>query len=262
MNYEFCAQTHPGLLRDNNEDAVAFDDSCGLAILADGMGGYNAGEIASSMAIQVIRDELVRWLTGAGAHPSSKELRRALDASVIKANAEVLAAARGNASYAGMGTTLVVAIFLDARLLVGHIGDSRCYRLRQQQLVQITRDHSLLQEQVDAGLITPEQAAVSVHRNLVTRALGIDDAVLLEINEFTVEPGDIYLLCSDGLSDMVEDETIAAVLASTDALDDKARQLVAVANEHGGRDNITVLLAQSQSGARKRSLMARLLRTP
>lgn len=262
MNYEFCAQTHAGLLRGNNEDAVAFEDSCGLTILADGMGGYNAGEIASSMAIQVIREELVRWLTEAGAHPNAKELRRALDASVRKANADVLAAARDNASYAGMGTTLVVAVFYDARLVIGHIGDSRCYRLRHKQLVQITRDHSLLQEQVDAGLITPEQAAVSVHRNLVTRALGIDDEVAVDIGEFSVDPGDLYLLCSDGLSDMVDDATIASVLTTGEPLEQKALQLVAAANARGGRDNITVLLAQAQPGSRKRGLMARLLRTP
>ena len=260
MNYEFCAHTHPGLLRGNNEDAVAFDDTCGLALLADGMGGYNAGEVASSMAIDIIRAELTPWLIEAG-QPSVRELRRALSASVHKANQEVLTAARGNANYAGMGTTLVVAVFQDERLLVAHIGDSRCYRLRQHQLVQITRDHSLLQEQIDAGIITPEQAAVSVHRNLVTRALGIEDNVAVDISEFAVEPGDLYLLCSDGLSDMVDDGGIAELLTPAATLEYKAQQLVGAANARGGRDNITVLLVQPHAGPRKRGLMARLLRT-
>ncbi|KQP12331.1 Stp1/IreP family PP2C-type Ser/Thr phosphatase [Pseudorhodoferax sp. Leaf267] len=259
MNYEFCAQTHAGLLRKNNEDAVTVDAAVGLSVLADGMGGYNAGEVASSMAASIIRAELGRWLRASGAEAPSKEVRKAIDASVGHANLAVFNAARHNPSYAGMGTTLVVAVFRDARLFLGHIGDSRCYRLRQ-ELVQITKDHSLLQEQLDAGLITPAQAAFSTQRNLVTRALGIEDSVLLELNEFAVESEDIYLLCSDGLSDMVDDASIASIVRAAGSLDDKARQLVDVANARGGRDNITVLLVQAQSDTRRPSLMARLLR--
>ena len=260
MNYEFCAQTHPGLLRGNNEDAVTFDETCGMGVLADGMGGYNAGEVASGMATSFIRAELGRWLAEAGQHANGKEVRRALDICVHNANLAVYNAAHANANYAGMGTTLVVGVFQDNRLTVGHIGDSRCYRIRQQKLEQITKDHSLLQEQLDAGLITPEQAATSSHRNLVTRALGIEEIVPLEVNEFAVEEGDIYLMCSDGLSDMVDDPKIEAIMVTDAPLDQKARQLVNVANAHGGRDNITVLLAQAIAGAKKRGLMARLLR--
>ena len=113
-----------------------------------------------------------------------------------------------------MGTTLVLGVFQDDRLMLGHIGDSRCYRLRAGDLAQITKDHSLLQEQLDAGLITSEQAATSRNKNLVTRALGIEDAVLLEIHEHRVEPGDIYMMCSDGLSDMVDDEGFAKFLGA------------------------------------------------
>ena len=261
MNYEFCAQTHPGLLRGNNEDAVTFDEACGMGVLADGMGGYNAGEVASSMATSFIRAELGRWLTEAGQHANSKEIRRAMDICVHNANLAVFNAALANASYAGMGTTLVVGVFQVGKLMVGHIGDSRCYRMRQQKLVQITKDHSLLQEQLDAGLITQEQAATSTHRNLVTRALGIEELVPLEVNEFAVEVGDVYLMCSDGLSDMVDDAGIASVMATDATLDQKARQLVSTANAHGGRDNITVLLVQALAGSKNRSLMARLLRT-
>jgi protein phosphatase len=158
-----------------------------------------------------------------------------------------------------MGTTLVVGVFQDGRLLLGHIGDSRCYRMRGGELAQITKDHSLLQEQMDAGLITPEQAAVSTNKNLVTRALGVEDAVLLEVNEHRVEPGDIYLMCSDGLSDMVDDEGIGRILAGEPPLEEKVVQLVDAANANGGRDNISVLLAQADTGSKKKGLISRLL---
>lgn len=259
MNYEFTAQTHTGMLRTNNEDAVSFDEALGLGVLTDGMGGYNAGEVAAGMATSIIRAELARWLGAAVPDVPSKEIRRAIDSSVTNANLAVLQAARSNVSYTGMGTTLVVAVFHGARLFVGHIGDSRCYRMRQ-QLVQITKDHSLLQEQLDAGLITPAQATFSTQRNLVTRALGIEEAVTLELNEFTVEAGDIYLVCSDGLSDMVDDASIARIVSDEGSLRDKARQLIDAANACGGRDNITVLLMQAHADPRKPSLMARLLR--
>jgi protein phosphatase len=143
--------------------------------------------------------------------------------------------------------------------MLGHIGDSRCYRLRGPALEQVTKDHSLLQEQMDAGLITPEQAATSTNKNLVTRALGVEDAVLLEVNEHRVEPGDLYLMCSDGLSDMLDDEAIARILTGEAPLDQKAGQLIDAANANGGRDNISVLLAQANSGSKKRGLISRWL---
>ena len=250
MNYAFCAQTHTGLRRGNNEDAVVFDAAYGIGILADGMGGYNAGEVASGMAISVILADLHGWLGRDGGPTSARDTARAIDASVRNANLAVLRASQDHAEYAGMGTTVVAAVFQDARLCVGHIGDSRCYRLRQGQLSQITRDHSLLQEQLDAGLITPEQAAFSTHRNLVTRALGIDEGVEVEINDFAVEDGDLYLMCSDGLSDMVDDGVIAEALQAPVLLDDKAARLINAANDHGGRDNITVLLVYALAGPR------------
>ena len=259
MIYKFCAQTDPGLARDNNEDAFSFDESRGVAVLADGMGGYNAGEVASQMAASIINSEMNRWLAEAGATASVQDIRRALEICVGNANAAVFRAANSNTHYAGMGTTLVAGVFRGADLVLGHIGDSRCYRLRQGELSQITKDHSLLQEQIDAGLLTPEQAALSVNKNLVTRALGVDDAVLLEIHEHTAESGDVYLMCSDGLSDMVKDGDIAAILQLPSSLEQRARTLVDTANAHGGRDNITVVLVGVEAGAQKRSLMARLL---
>jgi PPM family protein phosphatase len=139
------------------------------------------------------------------------------------------------------------------------VGDSRCYRLRGTTLQQLTRDHSLLQEQIDAGLISEEQAKYATHKNLVTRALGVEDTVLLEVNEFRLEDGDIYLFCSDGLSDMVADERLAAILQPEGTLGDKGASLVDAANDGGGRDNISVILAHARAKPVRRGLLSRML---
>ena len=257
MMYEICAQTDRGRVRRNNEDALAFDVQTGVCLLADGMGGYNAGEVASTMAVTFINLELVRWLSQ-NPQAQPREVRRTLQSCVENANHSIFNAACCNPDYEGMGTTLVAGIFQEDRLLLGHIGDSRCYRLRGQSLVQITKDHSLLQEQLDAGLVTPEQALTSRNKNLITRALGVEDAVRLEINEHRVEPGDLYLMCSDGLSDMVGYEVMAAMLGGTRTLPQKAAQLVAAANHAGGRDNISVLLVQARDDTGKRGLLSRM----
>lgn len=259
MNYTFCAQTDPGRVRENNEDSVAFDDATHVAVLADGMGGYNAGEIASGMATAFIKSELARWLSEAGQQANAGQVRRAIEICVDNANRSIFNASTANPQYSGMGTTLVVGVFQGARLMLGHIGDSRCYRLRSNELLQITKDHSLLQEQIDAGLLTPEQAAISPNKNLVTRAMGVENEVMLELNEHQVEAGDIYLMCSDGLSDMMDDAAIARILQNGSSLAQMAGDLVSMANENGGRDNITVLLTQAASALEKRGLISRLL---
>jgi PPM family protein phosphatase len=200
-----------------------------------------------------------RWLSQAGKNANAREVRRALEICVDNANRSIFNAANANAQYTGMGTTLVVGVFQEGRLMLGHIGDSRCYRLRGQEFTQITKDHSLLQEQMDAGLITPEQAATSLNKNLVTRALGVEDVVMLETNEHRTEVGDLYLMCSDGLSDMVTDQDIADIMQSNEDLDTMAKALVDAANAGGGRDNISVLLAQAKDGQAKRGIMSRLL---
>lgn len=243
------AAVDPGRARSNNEDSAEIDPEVALAVLADGMGGYNAGEVASSMATGFIRTELGRWLREASSQASDAEVRRAMDICVDNANRAIFNAANSNPQYAGMGTTLVVAVFRDGRLLLGHVGDSRCYRLRGGRLQQITRDHSLLQEQIDAGLITPEQAAFSANKNLVTRAVGVEDTVLLETHQHEVQPGDLYLLCSDGLSDMVDDAGIAQLLLQCDSLESGTRALIAAANDAGGKDNISVILGRVAGGA-------------
>jgi serine/threonine protein phosphatase PrpC len=259
MIYEICIQTDTGLARDNNEDAVAFDPLTQLCILADGMGGYNAGEIASGMASAFIKSEMGRWLSQAGKNANAKEVRRAMEICVENANHSIFNAANSNPQYTGMGTTLVVGVFQDDRLMLGHIGDSRCYRLRGTVFQQITKDHSLLQEQIDAGIITPEQALTSLNKNLVTRALGVEDAVMLDVSEHRTEAEDLYLMCSDGLSDMVRDEDIAGIMLGDASLEQKAKQLIEAANGAGGRDNISVLLVLAKQASVKRSLFARIL---
>jgi protein phosphatase len=249
MMIELHAAVDPGRARSNNEDSVATDDGVALAVLADGMGGYNAGEVASQMATSFISAELGRWLREASSQASDAEVRRAMDICVDNANRAIFNAANSNPQYAGMGTTLVVAVFRDNRVLLGHVGDSRCYRLRGGRLQQITRDHSLLQEQIDAGLITPEQAAFSANKNLVTRAVGVEDTVLLETHQHEVLPGDLYLMCSDGLSDMLDDDAIAQVLQAQESLPSGTQALIDAANEAGGKDNISVVLARASGSA-------------
>ena len=249
MTLEFFCATDTGRARNNNEDSVAVDDATALVVLADGMGGYNAGEVASGMATSFIKSELGRWLSEASQNATDTDVRRAMDICVDNANRAIFNAANSNPQYAGMGTTLVVGVFRDSRLLMGHVGDSRAYRLRASRLAQITHDHSLLQEQIDSGLITAEQAAFSANKNLVTRAVGVEDTVLLETHLHDVLPGDTYLLCSDGLSDMLDDESISQLLMGSEALPEVAAALVDAANDAGGKDNISVVLARVRGPA-------------
>lgn len=247
---DFASATHTGMVRSHNEDAVAADRDIGLAVLADGMGGYNAGEVASGMAVSLIGAETRQAVARTNLHALSQvdgdlQAIRILKGVIAKANGSIFQSANSQPQYAGMGTTLVVALFRDNRVSVAHIGDSRLYRLRDERLSQITRDHSLLQEQIDSGMITKEAARRSQNKNLVTRALGIEPEVEPEIHTYDVRPGDIYLLCSDGLNDMVEDEDIELTLnAMGSNLPLAANQLVQMANDNGGRDNVSVILVR------------------
>ena len=258
MNYTYCAQTHPGLIRDNNEDSVVFDETNGVVVLADGMGGYNAGEIASGMATAFIRSELISWLAGCTHPVNADQIAQAIATCINKANASILNAAASNPKYAGMGTTLVVGVFRGNGLILGHVGDSRCYRLRQGVLQQITKDHSLLQEQVDAGLLTPAQAATAPGKNLLTRAVGVEPTVHVELRQHSVEQGDLYLMCSDGLTDMIDDAAIGQVMKRGQPIVQMAADLVSGALAGGGRDNITVLLTQVSAPTDKPGLISRL----
>lgn len=205
MKYQFFALTDQGRVRNNNEDSVTFDEPHRVAVLADGMGGYNAGEVASGMATVFMQSELVRWLAAGAQNADAEQIGRAIDICARKANQSIMQAAVSNPQYAGMGTTLVVGVFKDAQLILGHVGDSRCYRYRANHLVQLTKDHSMLQEQVDAGLLTAEQAVAAPGKNLLTRALGAEEDVKTDVGTYEVEVEDIYLMCSDGLTDMLQD---------------------------------------------------------
>lgn len=246
---EIATATDPGMVRSHNEDSIGADPDLGLAVLADGMGGYNAGEVASGIAVAMLSTEMKQALDGHAPHgvDGSGEIlaEKFVRENSAKANAAIYQTAKSQPQYSGMGTTLVVALFFDNRMTVGHIGDSRLYRLRDDVLEQITRDHSLLQEQIDSGMITKEQARYSQNKNLVTRAVGIDPEVETEIHTYPVQRGDIYLLCSDGLSDMVPDDEIHATLTTLQSnLPLAAKQLVQLANDCGGRDNISVILVR------------------
>ena len=249
---EIASQTHPGRVRAHNEDSLSCEPSCGLVVLADGMGGYNAGEVASGITVSVLTTEIKHSLQAVrpeeqGENDEDVAVKLLRD-NVQKANASIYHAAQSQPQYAGMGTTVVAGLFYDNRVAVAHVGDSRMYRLRGDVFEAITRDHSLLQEQIDSGMISKEDARLSRNKNLVTRAVGIDAEVATEVHVYPVEVGDIYLLCSDGLNDMVEDDNIGGTLrALRSNLTLATDQLIKMANENGGRDNVSVILVKVKS---------------
>ena len=239
-----------GRVRTNNEDAITEDQEIGLLVLADGMGGYNAGEIASGIATSTILDVVrAAWKDlkpgqideESGYSQEALLLRRAIE----KAHETIYQVAQSQPQCAGMGTTIVAALPHDDVLSIAYVGDSRLYRFREGKLEQITRDHSLLEELVARGHYNREEAAKLVRKNIVTRALGVEQTVSADIIEDTLEVGDILLLCSDGLNDMVKDETIGLTLAKyADNVERAAQELVKLALENGGKDNVSVVIAR------------------
>ena len=243
-------QTDTGRVREHNEDMIAFDGELGLVVLADGMGGYNAGEVASGIAVKTVFN-LIRESIGrenlnladdkTGMSRPSIILRDAIQ----RANKIIYQTARSQPHCEGMGTTVVAALFFDDRVSIAHVGDSRIYRVRGGGIEQITLDHSLLQELVDRGFYSPEEAQRASNKNYVTRALGVESNVEVEIQQHPVHKGDIYLLCSDGLSDMVEDDDMVLTVSTFGAnLNSVAQHLIQLANDNGGKDNISVVMAQ------------------
>ena len=262
---KFAELTNTGMVREHNEDAIGSNVNMGLMVLADGMGGYNAGEVASGIAVQTITDLAAEGATREQRHdvdPHTGLMRQTivLRDAVARANKIIFQTAQSQTHCEGMGTTLVAAMFYDNRISIAHVGDSRAYRLRDERFEQLTMDHALLQELVDRGFYSEEEAQRSTNRNYVTRALGVEPTVEVEVQEYEVLPGDIYLLCSDGLPDMVEDEDIHLTISTFNAsLDVVGEQLVQLANEHGGRDNVSVMLAHVlDSFAARNGLLARL----
>jgi protein phosphatase len=236
---EVASLTDVGRVRTYNEDSLAADAGSGIAVLADGMGGHRSGEVASRMATELIMAGLKRRLAdlkaGASPHPPLKSVGEVL----AEANKAIFQAACSRPSYQGMGTTLALALFHEDRVVLGHVGDSRVYRLRAGRLQLLTRDDSLLQDQVEAGLISAADAGESHNRHLVTRALGIRETVPAHLREEQVRPGDVYVLCTDGLNDLVDDTDIELIVAALRGnLPLAARHLVQAANDKRGLDNV------------------------
>ncbi|MGH8263106.1 MAG: Stp1/IreP family PP2C-type Ser/Thr phosphatase [Steroidobacterales bacterium] len=240
--------TDTGRVREHNEDTIQYDADIGLYVLADGMGGYNAGEVASGIAVKTIvnlvRESLARETLDqpdreTGLNRPSIILRD----SIQRANKIIYQTSKTQPQCEGMGTTIVCCLFYDNKVTMAHVGDSRLYRLRADRFEQLTMDHSLLQELVDRGFYSAEEAQRATNKNYVTRALGVEPNVEVEIHEEPAAKGDFYLLCSDGLSDMVEDEDIHLTINTFSAsLDTVAKQLIQLTNDNGGRDNVSVLI--------------------
>lgn len=232
-----------GLSRDHNEDSIRWDHEMGLVMLADGMGGHNAGEVASDMAVTAIHDALIDVLTPEMLETKVIKCEDAVRESVVYANEEIFEQSQEKVECAGMGTTLVLSLFHENEITWANVGDSRIYRIRNAEIAQITQDHSLVQEMVDNGYLSEEEALISTSRNLITRALGIAPEVEVDVTTEELDEDDVYLLCSDGLSDLVNDEDILkTVLEYRSNLDDATQKLVDLANEHGGTDNVSVIL--------------------
>ncbi len=261
--YPACALSHPGLVRDNNEDSVYVDGRIGLSILCDGMGGYNAGDVASQLAIEVLRREMRASLADIG-HltpvQAVQDVSSDLLIAIENANTRIRQEGVARPEFQGMGTTLVCLVMLEDRAVVAHVGDSRLYRWRKGLLTQITQDHSWLEAQIQAGTMTLEQAQHSRYKNLITRGLGIDDNIEPEIQQILLEDKDIYLSCSDGLSDMIENSEIVNILRiHSNSLEQAAQDLIDAANHNGGRDNISVILMAATPGKSSRGLFKRLV---
>lgn len=255
-----------GRVREHNEDTIGVDPDIGLMVLADGMGGYNAGEVASGIAVKTImslvkeafdQQDLDSIDPETGLSRTSIVLRDA----IIRANKIIFQTAKTQPQCEGMGTTIVACLFADNKVAIAHVGDSRAYRLRTNHFEQLTLDHSLLQELVDRGFYSQAEAARATNKNYVTRALGVELTVDVEIHEHPAQKGDVYVLCSDGLSDMVEDDDIHLTISTFSAnLETVAKQLIQLSNDNGGRDNVSLILAQvTESFASRKGVVDKIL---
>jgi protein phosphatase len=228
---ESAGRTHPGKVRRRNEDSYVLDPP--LFAVADGMGGAQAGEVASRLTAAAFRE-----FHEADRLPPDERLH----AIIQEANRRIYDRAHADSDFSGMGTTVTAALLTGGRVTIGHVGDSRAYRIRNGELEQLTDDHSLVGDLMRSGRLTPEEADAHPQRSVITRALGTDREVDVDTLAIEAEPGDLFLLCSDGLTTMVADDDILGILAAAPTLDDAARALVRAANTEGGEDNVTVVL--------------------
>ncbi|MDE3161883.1 MAG: Stp1/IreP family PP2C-type Ser/Thr phosphatase [Acidobacteriota bacterium] len=243
VHYMASAITDRGRKRPSNEDAFGYSDEDGVYVVCDGMGGAAAGEIASSLAV----DEVLRLTDGAGHDAESFAVPAALEQAIAAANEAIYTRSQRNQRLSGMGTTMVALAVRDAHAWVLNVGDSRCYRLRQGRLEQITADHSLVEEQVRMGRMTSAEASRSPLKNVITRALGTQSRVTPDIFALEIEPGDLFLLCTDGLTRELTDKAIEAMLCNNGSLTEHCSNLVEAAKRAGGHDNVTCLLVSAAS---------------
>lgn len=243
-DYESTGATHKGMRREHNEDSFLVDRALGLYIVADGMGGHQAGDVASRLCVDAVQKRLAETLAHAKQDPDALG-NTVLDA-LNHANQTIRRSPLFDRQQANMGTTVALVLTRGDEAIVAHVGDSRVYRLRGGKLIALTRDHSFLQAQVGAGFVSKEEARLSHNRNLVTRALGMEATVSADVGHSRVASGDIFLLCSDGLNTMVSDSDIeTAINELGENLDLVGQVLVQVANDNGGHDNITLVLLKA-----------------
>jgi serine/threonine protein phosphatase PrpC len=235
-------KTDPGLKRSNNEDAFVVDAGLGLFAVADGMGGAASGEIASRIFIETARE-----VFSEGGRTSEQDIIESIRKTFQKANENIISQAAENPRHQGMGCTAEVIAFNGQHYVLGHVGDSRAYLFRQGKLTQITKDHSLVQDELDRGIITPLEAKNHSLRHVIVRAVGIDETLAVDIIRGTYFHGDVFLLCSDGLTDMVADVGIEAALSLRLQVDQMVDKLIESAKSAGGLDNITIILCEVTS---------------
>jgi PPM family protein phosphatase len=246
LRWRCAAATHVGRVRSRNEDAFRVDEARGVFLVADGMGGHAAGDVASTLAAEVVGDALA---AGVERGLRGEDLSAAMRESFRAAGAAIAAHAASDPGTDGMGTTLTACVLApDGTLRIGHVGDSRAYLLRDGRLVQVTRDHTLVQREVDAGRLSPARARRHHLSHVLTRALGTDAADEPDLLAGRAEPGDLLLLATDGLTGLVPDRGIARILQAPRTLQERVERLVHAANRRGGRDNITAVLVEC-SGA-------------
>jgi len=239
MRISCAGNTDVGVVRSGNEDSFLLDCAQGLFIVADGMGGHAAGEVASEMAVQIVSREL-----GSLRGLSDGEAAARMRSAIRKANAAIFDRTLAEHDKRGMGTTTTVMVLFSRRYLIGQVGDSRAYLLREGQLLQLTKDHSYVQEQVDAGLLTPEQARTHPYSNVITRCVGANEDVAPDVYFGNLESKDVVLLASDGLTGMLEDDQIATIMGAEENPESCVNKMIADANRRGGLDNITAIVVR------------------
>lgn len=241
VRVECVSRSDIGRVRSRNEDVAEVDSLRRWAILSDGMGGYRGGDVAARISVDTVRDKLEQAYRPGW---SSDTVKETLITAAREANREVFRASQTTPGLVGMGSTLVTVVFLEGSLVVAHVGDSRLYRKRDGVLEQLTRDHTVLQEQLDDGMISIDDSRAASMKGLLTRGIGVSYALTPDLGVHEVLAGDVFLLCSDGLTDMLEDDEIVALIEDDQRIEDIADRLVAMANLHGGRDNVSVIVAR------------------